>query len=174
MREKGFSLIELLTALGLLALLLPLSSGAFSELLHSNRQLDAARTLASDLRNARAAAILQRHTTLVHGLDGDWSKGWRIILDTSGKGLLDPENPLLIERRHAGQVLIAGNRPVQHFVRFGTLGNPLLPTGAFQAGTLHICQRGQNGSRHQVVLSRSGRISLRSDSAEQAVCTSAG
>ena len=47
MHEKGFSLIELLTTLVLLALLLPLSGSAMSELLRSNRQQDAAQMLAS-------------------------------------------------------------------------------------------------------------------------------
>ncbi|MGZ0785668.1 general secretion pathway protein GspH [Pseudomonas sp. TKO26] len=174
MHEKGFSLIELLSALAVLALLLPLSGAAFSELLRSNRQQDTAQMLASGLRNARAAAILHQRTALIHGLDNDWSRGWRIILDISGKGPEDSGNPLLIERRSGGQVLIVGNRPVQHYVRFSPLGNPLLPSGAFQAGTLHICQAGQEHSRHQVVLSRSGRVSLRSDSAEQALCAPAG
>ncbi|MCO7612013.1 GspH/FimT family protein [Pseudomonas chlororaphis] len=174
MHEKGFSLIELLTALAVLALLLPLSSTALSELLRANRQQDTAQMLASGLRNARAAAILHQRTTLIHGLDNDWSRGWRIILDISGKGPEDLGNPLLIERRSGGQVLIVGNRPVQHYVRFSPLGNPLLPSGAFQAGTLHICQADQEHSRHQVVLSRSGRVSLRSDHAEQALCATAG
>ncbi|KAF0866922.1 GspH/FimT family protein [Pseudomonas sp. LD120] len=174
MHQKGFSLIELLTTLALVALLLPLSSTAFSELLRSNRQQDAAQMLASGLRNARAAAILHQRTALIHGLEDDWSRGWRIILDVSGKGSEDPENPLLIERQSGGQVLIVGNRPVQHFVRFSALGNPLLPSGAFQAGTLHICQTNQTHSRHQVVLSRSGRVSLRSENAEQALCAGLG
>ena len=83
MHEKGFSLIELLTTLVLLALLLPLSGSAMSELLRSNRQQDAAQMLASGLRNARAAAILHQRTVLIHGLEDDWSRGWRIILDLS-------------------------------------------------------------------------------------------
>lgn len=174
MHEKGFSLVELLTALALLALLLPLSTAALSELLRSNRQQDAAQMLASGLRNARAAAILHQRTALIHGLNNDWSQGWRIVLDVSGQGWEDPENPLLIERQSAGQVLIVGNRPVQHFVRFSAQGNPLLPSGAFQAGSLHICQADQEYSRHQVVLSRSGRVSLRSESAEQALCAGVG
>ncbi|AZC25996.1 GspH/FimT family protein [Pseudomonas sessilinigenes] len=174
MHERGFSLIELLTALALLVLLLPLSSTTFSELLSSNRQQDAARTLASDLRNARAAAIQHRHTTLVHAMGGGWSQGWRVILDISGKGAKDPENPLIMERRGTRGIAIEGNRPVQDFVRFGAMGSPLLPTGAFQAGTLHICQRAREGSLYQVVLSRSGRISLRNEIIEQASCTSPG
>ncbi|MCU1764284.1 GspH/FimT family protein [Pseudomonas protegens] len=174
MHEKGFSLIELLTALVLLALLLPLSGSAMSELLRSNRQQDAAQMLASGLRNARAAAILHQRTVLIHGLEDDWSRGWRIILDISGKGAQDARNPQLIERQGSGRVLIVGNRPVQHFVRFSALGHPLLPSGAFQAGTLHVCQAGQEYSRHQVVLSRSGRVSLRSENAEQALCAGVG
>ncbi|WP_025129175.1 GspH/FimT family protein [Pseudomonas sp. PH1b] len=174
MHEKGFSLIELLTAMALLTLLLPPASAAFSELLHSQRQQDSAQMLASGLRSARAAAILHQRTALIHSLEGDWSRGWRIVLDISGKGAQDPENPLLIERQSGGQVMIVGNRPVQDFVRFSAQGNPLLPGGAFQAGTLHVCQADQEYSRHQVVLSRSGRVSLRSEFAEQALCAGSG
>ena len=57
MHEKGFSLIELLIALALLALLLPLSTAALSELLRTNRQQEAAQMLA-EVRSTGAAIRL--------------------------------------------------------------------------------------------------------------------
>ena len=80
------------------------------------------------------------------------------------------DNPLLRQHQTGAPLLIVGNQSVRRYVRFSSLGEPLLPTGAFQAGTLHICASRQSISHHQVVLSRSGRVSLRHDQAEQALC----
>ncbi|MCK9816226.1 GspH/FimT family protein [Pseudomonas sp. MAFF 302046] len=170
MKQKGFSLLEILTTLTLLGVLLQFFTGSFSQSILANRSQEAAQQLASGLRNARTAAILHNRTTVIHALEQDWSRGWRIILDLSGKGADDHDNPVLIERQGSEAVGIVGNRPVQDFVRFSALGHPLLPSGAFQAGTLHICARDGETSQHQVVLSRSGRVSLRGNVAEQALC----
>jgi type IV fimbrial biogenesis protein FimT len=170
MTQKGFSLIELLAALALLGVLLHLGAGALGQLLISNRQQLMAQGLASGLRQARHEAILRHATTVIQAREDDWSQGWRIILDVSGRGPQDSDNPVLVEHQAGGQVVVVGNRPVKRFVRFSSLGQPLLPSGAFQAGTLHICAREQSTSRYQVVLSRTGRVSLRSEQTEQAVC----
>ncbi|AKA22398.1 GspH/FimT family protein [Pseudomonas chlororaphis] len=170
MLQKGFGLIESIVGLALASLLMLFATTSFGELIQSTRRLDTAQTLASGIRNARTEAILRQQRTVIHGLDDDWSQGWRVILDISGQGAQDDTNPVLLERRADARIAIVGNRPVQHFVRFSGLGEPLLPSGAFQAGTLHICAAGPGTSEHQVVLSRSGRISLRSDRAAQALC----
>lgn len=174
MLQKGFGLIEILVGLALASLLLLFASTSFGELLQSIRRLDVAQMLASGIRNARTEAILRQQRTLIHGLNDDWSQGWRIILDISGEGAQDEDNPVLLERRADVRVAVVGNRPVQHFVRFSGLGEPLLPSGAFQAGTLHVCAASPGASAHQVVLSRSGRVSLRSDQAAQALCDRPG
>ncbi|MCB2253253.1 GspH/FimT family protein [Pseudomonas chlororaphis] len=170
MLQKGFGLIESIVGLALASLLMLFATTSFGELVQSTRRLDTAQILASGIRNARTEAILRQQRTVIHGLDDDWSRGWRVILDISGQGAQDDANPVLLERRTDARVAIVGNRPVQHFVRFSGLGEPLLPSGAFQAGTLHICAAGPGTSEHQVVLSRSGRVSLRSDRAAQALC----
>ncbi|WP_277589643.1 GspH/FimT family pseudopilin [Pseudomonas chlororaphis] len=174
MPQKGFGLIEIIVGLALASLLMLLASTSFGELFQSTRRLDAAQMLASGIRNARTEAILRQQRTVIHGLNDDWSQGWRIILDISGEGSQDSDNPVLLERRGDARVAIVGNRPVEHFVRFSGLGDPQLPSGAFQAGTLHICAADPGTSQHQVVLSRSGRVSLRSDKAAQALCDRQG
>ncbi|ROM95980.1 GspH/FimT family protein [Pseudomonas brassicacearum] len=170
MHQKGFGLIELLIGLAIAAIVLQQVSPVLSEYTQSVRRETAAQTLASGMRNARTEAILRNQTLVIHALNDDWAQGWRIILDISGEGHQDSSNPLLLERQTSAGVPIVGNRPVKSFVRFGSLGEPQLPSGAFQAGTLHICAGREPVSHHQVVLSRSGRVSLRSDKAEQALC----
>ncbi|MBU6959404.1 GspH/FimT family protein [Pseudomonas sp. CVAP len=170
MHQKGFGLIELLIGLAIAAIVLHQVSPVLSEYTQSVRRETAAQTLASGMRNARTEAILRNQTLVIHALNDDWGQGWRIILDISGEGHQDSSNPLLLERQTSVVVPIVGNRPVRSFVRFSSLGEPLMPGGAFQAGTLHICADREPVSHHQVVLSRSGRVSLRSDKAEQALC----
>lgn len=170
MDQKGFSLMELLAALALLGMLLQFGAASLGQLLISNRQQEMAQGLASGLRQARSEAILRHTTTVIQAQDDDWGRGWRIILDVTGRGPQDSDNPVLVEHLAGGKVVVVGNRPVKSFVRFSSLGQPLLPSGAFQAGTLHICASEQSTSQYQVVLARTGRVSLRSEQAGQAVC----
>ena len=170
MPQQGFSLIELLMGLAIGAIVLLLVSPAFAALTESNHRHQAAQSLLDGIRNARTLAITHNQSVVIHGIDGDWSRGWRIILDISGKGHKDPGNPLLVERQSATPMPIVGNRPVSQFVRFSHLGEPQFAQGEFQAGTLHVCAAREAVSQYQVVLAPSGRVSLRSAKAEQALC----
>lgn len=170
MHQKGFSLIELLAGLAIAATLLQFAGPHFKELIESVRRENAAQTLASGIRNARTEAILRNQTTVVHAVDDDWSQGWRVILDVSGKGHEDSDNPVLLERQESGQIAIVGNKWVKNFVRFNGLGEPFMPSGAFGGGTLHLCATQEPVSLLQVVLSPTGRVSLRSNKTEQELC----
>jgi len=98
---------------------------------------------------------------LIHAIDNDWSKGWRIMLD-------DKEKTLLKERRSSARVV--GNSTVKRRIRFGSQGEALHSNGSFQAGTLHVCAKRRPVSHHQVILAPSGRVRLESIEAEQALC----
>ncbi|TNB77337.1 prepilin-type N-terminal cleavage/methylation domain-containing protein [Pseudomonas sp. Fig-3] len=161
MYQQGFSLIELLMGLAIAAIVLPWAGSGYKALVESTDRDDAARLLASGLRSARSEAITRNRTVTIQGIDNDWSLGWQIMLDGD-------DQPLLTQ--HSRHARIIGNGPVKHSVRFASQGEPLLPSGAFQAGTLHVCAHHKPVSHHQVVLSRSGRVSLRSEKTEQALC----
>ena len=168
MRQQGFSLIELLMGLTIVGIVLQLVSPAFATLTESNHQEEAAKSLASGMRSARSEAITRNQAVVIHGINDDWGQGWRMILDLNGKGHEDSNNPLLVERRSDTRVPIVGNHYVRTSVRFSHLGEP--QHGGFQAGTLHVCAKHEPVSQHQVVLAPSGRISLRSIKAVQALC----
>ena len=109
MPQQGFSLIELLMGLAIGAIVLLLVSPAFAALTESNHRHQAAQSLLDGIRNARTLAITHNQSVVIHGIDGDWSRGWRIILDISGKGPEDSSNPLLVERASEAKVAIVGN-----------------------------------------------------------------
>lgn len=173
MPQQGFSLIGLLMGLTIVGIVLHLVSPAFAALTESNHREQAAESLISGIRQARTLAITRNQSVVIHGINGDWSQGWRIILDISGKGPEDSSNPLLVERAGDARTPIVGNWWVRRFVRFSSLGQPLMPGRAFQAGTLHICSAREPVSQLQVVLAASGRVRLANRKAEQALCRKA-
>jgi type IV fimbrial biogenesis protein FimT len=164
MRQQGFSLIELLMGLAITGIVLQLVSPAFATLIESNQREQAAQALFSGIRTARTEAIVRNQAVVIHSINGDWSHGWRMILDISGKGEMDSDNPLLAERQGNARVSIVGNGPVESSIRFRGQGESLI------GGTLHICAVREPVSQHQVVLARTGRVSLRSDKAEHPLC----
>ncbi|MGE8069077.1 GspH/FimT family pseudopilin [Pseudomonas sp. NPDC089569] len=168
MHQKGFSLIELLIGLTIAGIVLHLVSPAYAALTESTQLAEAARSLASGMRSARSEAISRNQTVVIHGINGDWGQGWRIILDVSGKGHEDDSNPLLMEHRSGIGVPIFGNQHIRTAARFGPLGEPL--SNGLQSGTLHICAAREPVSQYQVVLARSGRISLRSERSAHPLC----
>ena len=161
MHQQGLSLIELLMGLAIAAIVLSWIGTGYKEMVEANQRKDAAQSLAVGLRSARSEAIIRNRTVVIGGIDNDWGRGWQITLD-------DKQKTLLMER--SGQARVIGNQPVRRSVSFNGLGEALLPNGGFRAGTLHVCARHGPISHHQVVLAPSGRISLRSEKAEQAVC----
>lgn len=161
MYQQGFSLIELLMGLAIAAIVLPWASAGYKELIESIEREDTAQLLISGLRSARSEAIARNRTVVLRAIDNEWGRGWRITLD-------DKEKTVLMERRANARVM--DNGPVKRRVRFGNQGEALHPSGAFQAGTLHVCAKRGPLSHHQVILAPSGRVRLESVKTEQALC----
>ncbi|WP_434558695.1 GspH/FimT family pseudopilin [Pseudomonas sp. Z5-35] len=161
MRQQGFSLIELLMGLAIAAIVLPWAGTGYKELIESIEREDTAQLLLSGLRSARSEAIMRNRRVLIHGIDNDWGKGWRITLDNK-------EKTLLKERSASARVI--GNQTVKRRVRFGSHGAALHANNSFQAGTLHVCAKRGPVSHHQVILAPSGRVRLESIKAEEALC----
>ena len=166
MKQQGVTLIQILFAAALLGLLTQLGIPAYTSMSAGLQRQVAAKDLAQALRTARSEALLRNSDVLLQALESDWSNGWRMLLDHDSPQLLH-------EWRTNGRTAIVGNQPVARQVRFNGLGVPLLESGGFQAGTLHVCQRPEALSHYQVVLSASGRVSLRDDLMAHPLCAAA-
>lgn len=163
MKQQGVTLMQMLFAVGLLALLTQLGISSYSKMSHDLQQQAIAESLAQALRATRSEALLRNQVVMLHALEGDWSNGWQIRLEQG------PEQ-LLREYSARGGVRVIGNQPVAQWVRFSGLGVPLREGGAFQAGTLLVCGAPGQERLYQVRLSSSGRVSLRHAPPDQPLC----
>lgn len=153
MKQQGVTLIQMMFALAAVALLTQLGMPAYAKLSDDLHRAAAARDLAQALRSARSHAQLQSQTVLVRALDSDWGKGWQVMLERNQQ--------VLREHRLSRPMTIAGNAGAQ--VRFSALGVPLGPNDGWLGATLEVCEPYAAVSQYQVVLSSSGRVSLRTD-----------
>lgn len=151
MRQQGVTLIQMMCVLAVAGLLTHLGASAYRSLSETLHQAATARELAQALRAARNQAMLRQQAVRVRPLEGDWGKGWRVTQEQNDE--------LLREYRLARPLRITASSPRE--VRFSRRGAPL--GEGFGGITLDICQHATLLSRHQVVLSPSGRVSLRSD-----------
>lgn len=101
-RRAGFTLMELLIAMLVAAVLVALAAPSFKSLL-ARRSVDAAVTnLTTDFRFARSEAVRRNHFVTIcrssDGLDceasnGSWREGWIVILDANRNGAVDAGGP---------------------------------------------------------------------------------
>lgn len=164
MKQAGLGLVQLLVGLLLIAIAAQLAVPGFSQLVEKQRRGEAAQQLGSAIRSARTEAILRNKVVLIQALDGDWSRGWQVVVEHQGS------SSVLIERASNGKVPIVGNQWLRRSVRFNEMGMPMSSGGAWAAGTLFICDTREPISHHQLVLSRVGRVTLRNDKASAPLC----
>ncbi len=98
----GFTLLELLTTILLVAILAMLAIPSMSEFIKNERLTTQINGLVASLQRARSEAIL-RHVpiTLCSSDDGatctgdDWNEGWIVFVDTDGSGSVDAGETLI-------------------------------------------------------------------------------
>jgi type IV fimbrial biogenesis protein FimT len=160
MYQRGLTLIELLATVTILAILLHLAMPSFRQLINSNRQHVVANELLSALRSARTAAITRQSPVIIQPLEDNWAFGWRMIADASGKGLSDPDNPVLVVRQNSGKVRVVPNARLAGWVRFNSLGTPAYAGASPGNGSLYICDDDAGKMYTRVVVAAVGRIRL--------------
>lgn len=156
---QGFTLPELLTTLGILAVLTSAGAPGILQLV-GNRQLStASENLAMDLMLARSESIKRRQPVLVDNGVGNWQNGWQVYVDLNNNGLLDEGEPILRQGEPLPRDVVAkGNTPVRRYVRYTPPGNAKLLSGALQAGTVTLCHATGNQVIRYTVISASGRL----------------
>lgn len=172
---RGFTLVELLMSLAVLAVLVTFAVPAFSRMMRSSSLTAASNTLLASMHLARSEAIKRGgRVVLCKSADGasctvsgGWEQGWIVFHDVNNNGNRDSNEPIIhrIEQL-SGQMRVSGNTPVAKYVSFVGTGATQLVGGAFQAGTLTVCtQSATAGEARQIILNAVGRPRIRKASA---------
>jgi len=94
-RRSGFSLIELMVVMSLIAILLTVAAPGLRGFLASQAVKSTAYDLTADLLNARSEALKRSNTVTVTSVGGDWLKGWRVTATLPSGTLVVSEHSAL-------------------------------------------------------------------------------
>ncbi|WP_060501377.1 GspH/FimT family pseudopilin [Pseudomonas sp. NBRC 111133] len=158
MKQRGVTLIQMLSALAVAVLLTQLGIPAYATMSDDLHRAAAARDLAQALRSARSHAMLQTQPVLVQALDGNWGNGWRVVLEHNQQ--------VLREHRLSRPMKITANTGGE--VKFSALGVPMQPNNAQMSGRLVVCDKPT--SPYRVFMASTGRIDLRKDNPNDPLC----
>ena len=160
--QAGFTLIELIVALCIVAILMGVGIPSFTSAVKNSRQSSTYQSLVGALFLARSEAVKRsdnisvcaRQSSTVCGGVTDWNKGWIVFSELSGPGTelgrIDPgetvlalfdevkQNDIGVRGTPSGQA----NASNQHYVQYGPLG-----ASNWTGGTITVCDdRGEEES----------------------------
>lgn len=160
----GFTLIEMLTVLSIVAILVVAGIPALQNLLMDMRMSTRVNEFVSHLHLARSAAIhRQQRIALCPSNDQlnctttpQWEHGWIIFVDTNGNRIHDPNEDILRvqNKQHPSSTIKSGSHFPIVFQPEGTSGGT--------NGTVTFCDTRGASKARAVVLSNGGRVRMAS------------
>jgi type IV fimbrial biogenesis protein FimT len=174
--NRGFTLIELMVTVGILAILISVAIPSFSRLIASNRLSAATNELYGTLIQAKSKAINQgERATVCPSSNGTscatvgtpipWSDGWISFSDVLHAGAtptVDADDLIFqISQAVPTNIVILGNT---NYVSFRSDGSAVTMSGGLLLGTIRVCSTSSsldNNSRaRDIVISRPSRLKI--------------
>ncbi len=162
MRSNGFTLIDLLTSLSVMAILLAIGLPNFSAQVQQLRVKTATYSLLEAISLTRANAVFSNKRATIRK-QSEWHSGWEIFIDKNNNGMRDGDEVTLQQHEQLKGVRISTNTPVKNYVSYIASGESRNASGTdgggFQAGTFTICPT-TKGKGYALVLARGGRVRM--------------
>lgn len=154
-------------ALSLFAVLLAIAPPLYRDWIAAQQLANHARFIVNTLELARSEAIKHGYRVNVCKTrdgrecadDGGWEIGWLVFVDENRDGRPGSDDVILRRDGPPGnEITVRGNRPIEDYVSYTSLGHARLLNGALQMGTFVVCKPGQKALH--VVLANSGRLRI--------------
>ena len=153
--------------LAVLAILLTIAIPGFGAMIYSSRLSSTTNDMVAALYLVRSEAIKRNGRAVLcksaNGLtcsaSGGWDQGWVAFYDANNNAALDAGETLIRMQAALPQCLrLTGNSPVSRYISYAPGGATRLLSGAFQAGTLTLCQESATSVEgRQIIISSTGR-----------------
>jgi type IV fimbrial biogenesis protein FimT len=167
MKQSGVTLLELMLVLAIAAILMTIAIPGFASLIRGSRLSGVTNELFASLLLARSEAIKRSSRAVVCPSatgsscagSGGWHQGWIVFGDANNNASVDAGETVILKRAGlpAGMSL-TGNTPVSQYISYTASGGARLVSGAFQAGTLTVCNTADApGAARQIIVSSTGR-----------------
>jgi type IV fimbrial biogenesis protein FimT len=162
--NAGLTSVEVMVAIAIALVLMAISAPYMMRMMRNASLSTSAHDFLSTLNYARSEAIKrQQRVTICKSADGvtcttqgDWDQGWIVFVDAEAQAqVADAGDILRVREALKDPMTLEGNMPVSNYVSYVGNGATQYVSGAFQAGTLTLCnqERGVN-----FVLARAGRV----------------
>lgn len=156
MHSRGFTMIELLTAIALAAVIMGLAVPSFIDFMIRNRLNSYNNEFVAALAIARSEAVRRGTTVSVckrasdtSCVGGAWSNGWLVVVNTANvnPATTAPSGPVIkVHEALSSGYTLNGNSNYKNYVTFGADGS------ANQNGTFVFCHNGDAASARTAIL----------------------
>ncbi|WP_269619509.1 GspH/FimT family pseudopilin [Zhongshania sp. BJYM1] len=159
MANRGMTLVELITALAIAAILVVGAAPPLTSFIRQYQLRSTGQQLFRLMTTARATAVMRSRSISIWNEDGDWTSGVTVFEDDNGNGKHEDGEQILLSGVDQTNIQITGNRWVADYVKFAADGSAQTANGAFQVGTITICTPKQTKA-YQLIISIGGRIRM--------------
>lgn len=157
--KRGFTLIELMVTIAILAITLGLAVPSFQEFVARNRLAAATNELVSALALARSEAV--KRAARVTIASADWTGGWQVFVDGGTAGDASGDTILRVFQPNAsGAPVITPDANFSSYISYLPSGKSDGSGGAGN-GDFEVCQ---GGNARVISISNTGRVSTVSGS----------
>ena len=114
-RPRGFTLVELLTVVAVMAVVTTLAAPGMRSFGLSQKARTVSQDLVSDLLVARSEALKRNREVAVQPLEGGWTEGWAVTVE---------DRRLVTRQVEAGSLAFEGSPPEIRFNVWGRIAGP--------------------------------------------------